>query len=149
MTSAINECPVSNQTPAEEVLNVVTHGLGAVLAVIGAIVLAEAAWTHGTSLHLFTSSVFSASWILLYTTSTLYHFSRCLERKARLRVLDHCAIFVVIAGSYGPFMAHVVGGWRGYSVLLLAWLIALLGSLYKLRSESRYSNKSVFAYIAQ
>lgn len=144
-----NECPISNQTPAEEALNVATHAVATVLAVVGAMVLVQAAWRHGTLLHVGTSALFGASWILLYTTSTLYHACRCVRRKFRLKVIDHCAIFVCIAGSYGPFVTHVVGGWQGYGVWALVWLFALGGCLYKWRSDNRYSAYSVAAYTLQ
>ncbi len=144
-----NRCPISDQTPSEEIVNVITHGLGVLLAFVGAISMFKVAWSQGSTLHLVTSTVYSSAWVLLFSCSTLYHYSRCLERKWRLRIIDHCAIFIVIAASYGPFMAHLVGGWRGYGMWAAAWLVAIIGSTFKWRSESRFGLYSVFAYIAQ
>jgi hemolysin III len=142
-------CPISDQTPSEELVNVITHGLGVLLAVVGAIAMVKWAWVHGTALHVVTSTIFSLAWIVLFACSTLYHYSRCPERKFMMRIVDHCAIFVVIAASYGPFMAHLVGGWRGYGMWALAWLVALAGSTFKFRSENRYGFYSVAAYMVQ
>lgn len=142
-------CPISDQTPTEEVVNVITHGAGAVLAAIGAVFMIPYAWTHGSALHFLTATLYSLAWVLLFSCSTLYHYSRCPERKNRMRILDHCAIFIVIAASYGPFMAHLVGGFKGYGMWALAWLVAIAGSLYKFRSENRYGAYSVGAYLIQ
>lgn len=149
MSESKRRCPVSDQTPSEELVNVITHGAGVLLAIVGAIAMFEYAWTHGTALHVFTSSVYSLAWVLLFSCSTLYHYSRCLERKWRMRLIDHCAIFVVIAASYGPFMAHCVGGWRGYGMWLMAWILAAAGSAFKFRSENRYAFWAVFGYFVQ
>lgn len=145
----VYRCPISDQTPAEETVNVITHGAGAVLAATGALYMIPWAWTHGTWLHVLTSTLYSLAWVLLFSCSTLYHYSRCPERKERMRILDHCAIFVVIAASYGPFMAHLVGGWKGYGMWALAWLVAIAGSWFKLCSENRYGPFSLIAYLAQ
>lgn len=142
-------CPISDQTPSEEVVNVITHGTGAVLAAVGSIFMFKYAWAHGTALHVLTSTIYSLAWILLFSCSTLYHYSRCLERKFLMRIIDHCAIFVVIAASYGPFMAHLVGGWKGYGMWVLAWIVAIAGSTFKFRSENRYGFFSVGAYLFQ
>jgi hemolysin III len=142
-------CPVSDQTPSEEFVNVLTHGAGALLALMGSIYMFGYAWAHGTMLHVITSTIYSVAWIILFSCSTLYHYSRCLERKFHMRIVDHCAIFVVIAASYGPFMAHLVGGWQGYGMWMLAWLVAIAGSTFKFRSEHRYGFYSVGAYLLQ
>lgn len=148
-TKSSPRCPVSDQTSVEEIVNVITHGLGAVLAVLGSLQMIPHAWQHGTALHVFTSVVFCLAWVLLFSCSTLYHYSRSIERKWRMRLLDHCAIFVVIAASYGPFMAHLVGGWKGYGMWALAWLVAVVGTVFKCKSSHRYSAYAVFGYLLQ
>lgn len=142
-------CPISDQTPTEELVNVITHGAGAVLAAAGAVFMIGWAATHGTVLHLLTSTLYSLAWVLLFSCSTLYHYSRCPERKARMRIFDHCAIFIVIAASYGPFMAHLVGGPKGYGMWILAWLVAIAGTAFKLYSKYRYGFYSISAYLLQ
>lgn len=145
----IKRCPVSDQTFSEEVVNVITHGLGAVLACAGTISIVKHAWLYGTGLHVFTTAVYAIAWIILFSCSTLYHYSRCLERKWHLRCIDHCAIFVVIAASYGPFMAHLVGGTKGYGMWIAAWVVAVVGILFKLKSRHRYGSYAVFGYLLQ
>ncbi len=130
-------------------LNVLTHGLGFVTSLWGGWLLVEAAWTWGSLSHLLTSGVFAAGWIFLFAASTLYHHSRHPERKNRLRILDHCAIYAVIAASYGPYMVHVVGGWEGYSLLAAVWAIALGGCAFKLLSPYRYRFYNEITYCIQ
>lgn len=98
---------------------------------------------------LVTLLVYAFAWIALYWTSTLYHAAQDLTRKARLRVLDHCAIFVVIAASYGPYVIHAISTQRGYFLWLMSWLIAVAGCIFKFRSEYRYHVHSTWAYLVQ
>ena len=142
-------CPVSEQTPEEEILNVVTHGAGCVLSCMGFLHLLE---VHGSALSLwqFTTLVtYAVAWIALFLCSTLYHASSHLARKAYLRVLDHCAIFIVIAASYGPFVLHALNDQLGYTLWVASWLVALAGCLFKIRSVYRYHVQSTWAYIFQ
>lgn len=142
-------CPISDQTRYEEMFNVFTHGLAFVLSLIGAMVMIQEAWEKGTALHVFTFAVYGFAWVGLFAASTLYHQSRYLEHKRTLRIIDHAMIFVVIAASYGPYMAHVVGGFTGYAMWTLVWIIAISGSLFKWFSKNRYGVYSTAAYFVQ
>ncbi len=143
-------CPVSEQCPREELFNVATHLLGFVLSCMGLLSLWEINSLHGGSLlHHTTATLYGGSWVFLYASSSLYHASRDLERKRRLRVIDHCAIFGVIAASYGPYVVHVVGDWRGYTAWFVVWLIAALGCWFKVYSERRYEFSGVVLYLIQ
>ena len=90
-------------TPREEIANSVTHGFGIILAIAGLGVLTAFATLHGTAAHIVGCSIFGATLILLYTTSTLYHSIPIERAKSVLRALDHSAIYLLIAGTYTPF----------------------------------------------
>src|SRR5436190_17511369 len=87
----------------EEFAIAVTHGFGAVAALAGGVVMVTLAALHGDGWQLASAIVFSASMLLLYVASTLYHAMASPRAKSRLKVLDHCAIYLLIAGTYTPF----------------------------------------------
>ena len=142
-------CPISEQTPEEEVLNVLTHGSGALLCCWGFLNLLEVHLASASFSQLLVFSVYALAWIVLFSTSTLYHASSHLGRKAYLRVLDHCAIFTVIAASYGPFVWHALNDTKGYTLWFLSWFIAVGGCVFKIRSVYRYHVQSTWAYLIQ
>ena len=100
-------------------------------------------------LELLTYLVYGFGWIGLYSCSTIYHASRHLGRKAHLRMLDHCAIFMVIAASYGPFVMTAVNTRQGYMIWAVSWLITLGGCLFKYYSKYRYHAQSTWLYVIQ
>lgn len=141
-------CPVNGETRAEEFVSALTHGLGLVLSVIGIVVILVVCWRRGGALQLTAHTVYGIGLILCYLSSTLYHACKNVEWKHRLRVLDHAAIFVVIAATYTPFMMISLGNRLGYSVLGVVWAMALAGVLFKFYSKSPYAGVTVLAYLA-
>ncbi len=111
----------------EEIANSVTHGVGVVLSIAGLAVLTAFASVFGTAWHIVSCSIYGTTQILLYTASTLYHSLPLSRAKAVLRVLDHSAIFLLIAGTYTPFtLVNLRGPW-GWSLLSAVWVLAVLG----------------------
>ena len=90
-------------TLREEIANAVTHGIGVLASVAGGAVLITLAAVHGNAWHVVAASVFVTALVLLYVASTLYHAIPHATAKRRLKVFDHCAIFLLIAGTYTPF----------------------------------------------
>jgi hemolysin III len=134
--------------PREEVANALTHGLGAVASLAGAVWLISRAVRFGDAWQLAGAAAFGASLLLLYTASTLYHAVRHHVAKARLRVFDHCAIFVLIAGTYTPFtLVALRGGW-GWSLFGVVWTLAVAGVIFKLFFTGRYDRLSTAIYLA-
>lgn len=132
----------------EEVANALTHGIGAVLSLIGGIVLIVLAVTRGDAWLVVSSAVYAVTLILLYAASTLYHAARSPALRARLKVLDHCAIYLLIAGTYTPFMlGSVRGGW-GWSLFGVIWGLAAAGVIFKLFFTGRFRLASTLIYIA-
>lgn len=137
-----------NYTVGEEIANSVTHGIGIVAAIAGLAVLTSFATLHGDRLNVFGCAVFGATLILLYTTSTLYHSIYAKQLKPLFRALDHSAIFLLIAGTYTPFMLGNLRGPWGWSLLAAIWTIGILGIVLRLFLRGRLHGLVVSLYIA-
>ena len=132
----------------EELANALTHGAGAVASLVGGTALVVLAAVHGDAWKVVSSAVFSATLVLLYTASTLYHAVRAPGAKARLKVFDHCAIYLLIAGTYTPFtLLGLRGGW-GWSLFGVAWGLAVAGVVFKLFFTGRFPRLSTALYLA-
>ena len=134
-------------TSAEEFANGMSHGIGIVLAIAGLATLIAFANLRGSALHVAACSVFGAAMILLYTTSTLYHCIQIASIKQLLRALDHSAIFVLIAGTYTPFMLVTLDGPVGWSFLGVIWTLAVAGIGLRLLLRGRLHRLIVAIYL--
>lgn len=116
----------------EEIANSITHGVGGLLAIGGLAVLTTFAALRGNAWHVVACSIFGATMVVLYTISTLYHGIQHRRAKAVLRVLDHSAIFLLIAGTYTPFtLVNLRGPW-GWSLFGTIWGLAALGIVFQI-----------------
>ncbi|WP_396201929.1 hemolysin III family protein [Gemmatimonas sp.] len=115
----------------EELANAVTHGVGLVLSLIGMPILILAALDRGERATVIGASVFGATLIALYAASTLYHAIPHPTLKQKLRVVDHAAIYLLIAGTYTPFTLGVLRGTWGWTLFGIVWTLAALGVLFK------------------
>lgn len=131
-----------------EVASALTHGLGAVAALAGGAVLITLAAIHGDGWQLGASIVFGISLLLLYVASTLYHSIQHPVAKGRLKVFDHCAIYVLIAGTYTPFTLIGLRGPWGWGLFIAIWTLALAGVVFKLFYTGRFKLLSTAIYIA-
>ncbi len=132
----------------EELANVVTHGVGMIAAVAGAALLIVFAALNGDAWEIVGVSVFATSLVALYTASTLYHAARDPVVKARLKVLDHAAIYLLIAGTYTPFMIDELRGGWGWSLFGVIWGLAIVGIALKLVFIGRFKMISTAVYVA-
>jgi hemolysin III len=132
----------------EEQANAVTHGLGVLASVVGGSVLIVLAALGGSIANIVSVVIFTASLLLLYTASTLYHFAATERTKRRLQILDHCAIYVLIAGTYTPFMIGTLRGGWGWSLFGVVWGLALGGIFFKLFFTGRFPRVSTGIYLA-
>lgn len=131
----------------DEIASAVTHGLGAIAALAGGSVLITLAAIHGDGWQLATAIVFSATLVLLYVASTLFHAIAHPGAKARLQVLDHCAIYLLIAGTYTPFtLINLRGPW-GWGLFAAVWTIAAAGVIFKMFT-GRFRLLSTVLYLA-
>jgi len=129
-----------------EKFNALTHLVGAVLALVGAVVLIVLAALNGDLWKLVSVSIYGVTLVLLYSFSALYH-SLHGRAKNLLRKLDHHSIYLLIAGSYTPFCLVTLRGPWGWSLLGVVWGLAVLGSLLELRPQSGARILSVVIYV--
>jgi hemolysin III len=131
----------------EEVASAITHGLGAVLSIGAGAVLITLAAVFGDVWTVVGASVFVGSLVLLYSASTLYHAVPHTAAKARLQTVDHCAIYVLIAGTYTPFLLTLRGTW-GWTLFAVIWALAAGGIVFKLFFTGRFNLASTLIYLA-
>ncbi|MCH1430605.1 MAG: hemolysin III family protein [Chlamydiales bacterium] len=116
----------------EEISNALTHGIGAVFSLLGLIILVLKSVWHADALHITCTLIYGLTLTLLYTISTLYHSFRKEKLKRAFRILDHCAIYLLIAGSYTPFTVLLIKGTIGTALLVIIWALALFGIIFKI-----------------
>lgn len=132
----------------EELANTITHGAGLVLSVIGFAILLALAILNGDKWYLIASIVYGISLVTLYAASTLYHSSTTAHRKAWLQLLDHCCIYLLIAGSYTPFLLVLLRSEFGMTMLAIVWSIAVFGISMKVMFRGRLKALGIFLYLA-
>ncbi|MBK1850531.1 hemolysin III family protein [Marinobacter sp. 1-4A] len=132
----------------EEWLNSATHGIGALLSVIGTIILIAGATQLHDTWKIISFSIFGASLILLYMASALYHGARRPELKKSFKTLDHCAIFLLIAGTYTPFLLVNMRGAVGWTLFAIIWSLAITGVVLKITFANRFKLARVGIYVA-
>ena len=131
----------------EEIANSLTHGLGIVLSIAGLCVLTAFAGMMGTAWHVVSCSIYGSTLIILYTASTLYHSVQDPWKKQICRVLDHSAIFILIAGTYTPFtLVNLRGPW-GWTLFGLIWGLAVLGIIISALSRLRNRALAIILYV--
>lgn len=138
----------SRYSPREEVANSLIHGFGIMLSIVGLAVLVGYAAARGSTIDVVAGSVFGATLILVYTTSTLYHGIPIPRARPILRKLDHIAIFLLIAGTYTPFSLAAIGGATGWALFAVIWSLAALGIVFELTFLRRYTWLAVGLYLA-
>jgi len=132
----------------EELANVLTHGFGTLCGIAATGVLVTLAALRGDVFHIVGAAVFGTTLVVLYSASTLYHAAPSQSVKARLRVVDHSAIYLLIAGTYTPFtLAGVRGGW-GWALFGVIWGLAAAGVVFKLFFTGRFRRLSTAIYLA-
>jgi len=134
-------------SPAEEIANSLSHGVGLALAIAATPILIIAAIRYGSTWNVIGVSVFAASMMLLYSASTLYHALKHDKAKQFFRMMDHGAIFLLIAGTYTPFTLGILRGPWGWTLLVLIWTLAAVGLTLKAVFGSRFNKPSVVLYL--
>ena len=130
---------------SEEKLNVLSHAFGLLLSFIALFLLLKN--SHGELNRIVSFSIFASSGILLFLASTLYHSSTNKRAKQLFKLLDHCAIYLLIAGTYTPLFAITLAGPLGYTLLVFIWLFALSGILFKIKFGNKYKKTSLATYL--
>jgi hemolysin III len=135
-------------TFGEELANSLTHGLGIALSIAGLTVLLFMTADSGSFREIASCAIYGATLIVLYTTSTLYHSATRPESKSFLRTLDHLAIFLLIAGTYTPFVLIALHGAWSWTLFAIVWTLAVLGVTVELTTLRRFRRAMVALYIA-
>jgi hemolysin III len=131
----------------EDVANAATHGVGLLMAVAAVPVLIVLGALRGTPVHVVSFAVYGASLVLVYAASTLYHATRRPRLRHAFRILDHVAIYLLIAGTYTPVMLISVEGPWGWTLLSLVWVLAAGGCVFKVFFVGRFQRLSTTLYL--
>ncbi len=136
------------QSPGEEIANSVSHGLGLVAGLAAFPVLIIAAYQRAGAASVVGASVFASTVVLLYLASTLFHAFPPSRAKRVFQVLDHAAIYLLIAGTYTPFTLGALRGAWGWTLFGLVWGFAVIGTVIKAFGGVRYTKVSTWVYLA-
>ena len=146
-STLIKKPPKRFYSRREEIIHSITHGIGAGLSIAGLTVLVVLAVSYGDVYQIVSFSIYGTTLIILYLASTLYHSFQQPRVKQIFKVIDHSAIYLLIAGTYTPFLLISIRGKWGWSLLIIIWGLALLGISFKTLFIHRFQNLSVLAYI--
>jgi hemolysin III len=138
---------VRPKSEGEEIANRLTHGCGALFAVVALVVLLSRALASGETSRLVSYGAFGLSLVLLYAASYAYHSASDERRRRFFKIADHAAIYVLIAGSYTPFLANVLKGSTGGTLLVVVWILAVLGVVFKFYFAHRFKLASTLVYL--
>ncbi|WP_057830287.1 PAQR family membrane homeostasis protein TrhA [Colwellia sp. TT2012] len=144
--SPTDNCQPTSYSRREEALNAISHAFGLILSCLALFLLLKN--SQGDINRIISFSVFASSGILLFLASTLYHSLTNERAKSIFKLLDHCAIYLLIAGTYTPLFALTLAGPLGYTLLALIWLFALAGIIFKIKFGNKYKKVSLCTYLA-
>lgn len=131
----------------EEILNVVSHGIGAILSIVALVLLIFKGIEMDSTKALLSMLVYGISLVILYFSSTLYHAVQSPKWRNPLNVWDHISIYLLIAGSYTPFTLLGLGGIWGWSIFTIVWVFALIGIIIKIFFFGKYKTLSAISYV--
>ncbi len=135
-------------TVGEEIFNSVSHGVGAVFSLIGAGIVVTLATVYGTALTVTACVIYALSLCLLYTMSTLYHAFPFPKVKALFRIFDHSSVFLLIAGTYTPFMLITLQGSKnGLVIFIVNWAATIVGIVLNSVNLKKFSKVSLALYL--
>jgi len=136
-----------NYDLSEEIVNAISHGIAALLSVAGLTLLVTLAWLQNDIIKITSFTIYGTSLIVLFSASTLYHALVNEKAKQIFKLLDHCAIYLLIAGTYTPLMLVTLADDVGAIMLAIIWIIALLGIAFKIKFGNKYKKLSLCTYL--
>ena len=137
----------SSYSPGEELANSITHGIGIFIGIAVLVLLVVFSALRKSAWEVVSCSVYGTTFILLYLSSTLYHLARNPRTRQVMKVIDHAAIYLLIAGTYTPYALAPLRGALGWSIFGAIWGCALLGILYKALFIGRFKAFSLISYL--
>jgi len=138
---------IKHYSPLEEKLNIYSHGLGFLLAIPATIFMILKASFHRDVWQIVSVSIYGVSLMTLYLASTIYHASKEEKLRSRLNIFDHASIYLLIAGTYTPFVLVTLRGPWGWSLFGVVWAAAIGGIIFKLYFTGRFERVSTIAYV--
>lgn len=144
----LSEWVNEHYTLGEEIAHSLTHGVGAALSAAALVVLIVLAVTRGTGWHIFSYTVYGVSLLAVYLASTLYHGVQKPRLRPILRKVDHACIYLLIAGTYTPFVLISMRSTLGLTLLAIVWALAVFGIVYKIFFIDRLAVLTTLAYVA-
>lgn len=135
-------------TLGEEIFSSVSHGVGSLLAVAATVLVVVFAALHKNVYGVVSGAIYGATMVILYTMSTLYHSITAPRAKKVLRVIDHCSIFLLIAGTYTPICLCTLRGEGGILMLAVIWAAAALGIVLNAINLEKFRKVSIIFYVA-
>jgi len=140
--------PADLYTIGEEIANSVTHGIGTLISLGATILLVSIALKQHSDVALTSATIYGASLVVLFLISTLYHSLQARRVKSIFQILDHCSIYLLIAGTYTPFLLISLNSALGDTLLVIIWVLAAAGILFRLVFGEKYPRFALFTYIA-
>ncbi|MGM0640719.1 MAG: PAQR family membrane homeostasis protein TrhA [Thermotogota bacterium] len=138
---------IERYTKGEEIANTIIHGIGILISVAALVLMVVFSALKGTAWHIVGSTVFGISLIIMYTFSTLYHGVTNKRAKDILEILDHSAIYFLIAGTYTPFTLVTLRGPMGWSLFGIIWGLTIVGVFFKMYFVKKFMFISTLIYI--
>lgn len=139
---------VALYSSGEEILHTITHGIGLLLSIAGLAILVSFATLNGNSWHITTSSIYGATLILMYGASSLYHGIPYSRAKRILQQMDHAAIYLLIAGTYTPFLLVNMRQDWGWLLFSIIWIVAFTGVILELSGYKPFKKISLWLYLS-
>ncbi|WP_010098633.1 PAQR family membrane homeostasis protein TrhA [Ornithinibacillus scapharcae] len=131
----------------EEIANAITHGIGVILSIAGLVLLIVFSALNGSALHVVSFTIFGATMVILYTSSTLVHALPPGKAKDLFEIFDHSSIYLFIAGTYTPFTLLVIKGGLGWTMFGVIWGLALAGIVFKAYFVKKFLFTSTLLYL--
>jgi len=147
MFESLNIAQIEHHSRTEEVANSIIHGIGAGLAIAALTILVTFAGIGGDTWRVVSFSIYGTTLVLLYLSSTFYHGLRSVKLKYLFRIFDHATIYLLIAGTYTPFMLVTLRGGWGWSLFGITWAFAVLGVCITTLFMDRFKFINVLSYV--
>lgn len=139
---------IPKYTLGEEITNAIVHGVGALLGIAALVICIVVSAVHNSAIAVVSSAIYGTTIILLYTMSTLYHSLKVNNAKRVFRIIDHCSIYLLIAGTYTPFALVALEGVTGWVIFGVVWGLSIIGIVLNAIDIKRFKVISMFLYIA-
>ena len=145
--SLLDRILIPKYSLGEEITNAVLHGIGALLSIAALVLCVVFSAIHGNAYAVVSSCIYGSTLIILYTMSCLYHSLKVNKAKKVFRIIDHCSIFLLIAGTYTPYTLVSLNGVVGWVMFSVIWCSAILGIIFNAVNLNKYKKMSMILYI--